>query len=181
MTVLLLVLFLFNGAFSDPVPDGVSCRFKKQHLTLTYGMRQTKKTFRQRGGLNNAQLDTLSNRYDPARKYVEIIRQDAPLDPHYGIAIGFEFDAENAQFPYTPAFSKIQFKDFRWGGVEFGLKDTFNFTGVTNTVSDDLTITVEGFKNDTIFGRFSGLLLSGAGTMEPIDSGGFRVLVYRVR
>ena len=130
--------------------------------------------------MSNASLDTLSNWFSPSRSYVEIIRQDDPLDPRFGIALGFEFDENNGEYPYTPAFAKIQVKDFQWGGVEFSLRDTFNYTGVSNDVSDDLSVEVDGYRNDTIFGRFSGLLLSGAGPMAPIDSGYFRAFVYRV-
>lgn len=64
--------------------------------------------------------------------------------------------------------------------LEFSRRDSSNFTGVSNEVSDDIAVQVDGLKNDTIFGRFSGLLLSGAGTMAPVDSGYFRVLVYRM-
>jgi len=130
--------------------------------------------------MTNAQLDTMSNWYSPTRRYVEIIRQDHPVLPHFGIALGFEFNGENAEFPYTPAHARLQFKDFSWGGVEFSPVDSCNFTGVSNEVSDDLTIVVDGYRNDTIFGRFSGLLLSSAGPMAQVDSGYFRVLVYRV-
>lgn len=130
--------------------------------------------------LTNAIMDTMSNWYSPSRRYVEIIRQDHPVYPHFGIALGFEFDAENAVYPYRPENARLQFKDFSWGGVEFSPVDSCNFTGVNNQVSDDLTILVEGYENDTIFGRFSGLLLSAAGPMAQLDSGVFRVFLYRV-
>ena len=93
----------------------------------------------------------------------------------------FEFDEENGDYPYTPAFAVLQLKDFGWGGVEFDTRDTCNYTGVSNAVSDDLLIEIDDYRNDTIFGRFSGLLLSGAGGMAPLDSGHFAVRVYHVR
>ena len=180
LIVVILSVFL-RGMFPGAHPaDGISCRFKQQRLQLCSGMRRESKTFAPRGGLSNFDLDTLSNWFSPERKYVEIIRQDDPLQPRFGIALGFEFDEENGDYPYTPAFAKIQLKDFRWGGVEFSTRDTFNYTGVSNDVSEDLTVQVLGFEHDTIYGRFSGLLLSGAGPMAQIDSGSFRVFVYRV-
>lgn len=181
MLVVLLILTWLNIVLQDTPVDGVYCRFKQQTLTLSHGIQPGQQRFRQRGGLSRFKLDTLSNWYNPGLHYVEIIRQDDPVNPHFGVALAFEFDEANGNYPYTPEFSKIQVKDFRWGGVEFGVQDTFNFTGVTNAVSDDLTIEVDGFQNDTIFGRFSGLLLSGAGTMASIDSGSFRALVYRTK
>lgn len=161
-------------------PSGIQFTFKDQKLILLYPMRRDPGTLGRRAGLSNAQLDTLSNWYSPVRKYVEIIRQDHPLQPHYGIALGFEFDGEFNDYPYTPAYAKLQLKDFTWGGVEFSLVDSCNFTGVSNDVSNDLSIQVEGYQNDTIFGRFSGLLLSAAGPMAQLDSGYFRVFVHRV-
>jgi len=110
---------------------------------------------------------------------VEIIRQDDPRDPHVGLAIGFEFDENNGEYPYTPAHAVIQLKNFSWGGVEFSQSDTLNFTGVSNNISDDVTLEVDGFVNDTIYGHFSGVLLSGAGTMASLDKGQFRAFLYR--
>lgn len=181
----MLILFILSLFFhyppgSLPASDGLFCRFKNQTLALDYGMRMSKTSFRQRGGLRSQSLDTLSNWFSASQQYVEIIRQDDPVTPQFGIALGFEFDEANGEYPYTPAFAKIQVKDFRWGGVEFSLNDTLNFTGVSNEVSDDLTIQVDGFQNDTIFGHFYGLLLSGGGTMSPVDSGYFKARLYRV-
>lgn len=180
LILFILSLLLQHPPGNSPEPNGIYCRFKDQPLALAYGMRMSKTTFRQRGGLRGPALDTLSNWFSAAQQYVEIIRQDDPMAPHFGIALGFEFDETNGEYPYTPAFAKIQVKDFRWGGVEFSLSDTLNYTGVSNEVSDDLTIEVDGFQNDTIFGRFYGLLLSGAGPMSPVDSGYFKARVYRV-
>jgi hypothetical protein len=142
-------------------------------------MKLESQSFRQRPQCNNACLDTMSNRYIQRRHYVEIIRQDDPVKPHFGIAMGFEFDETNGEYPYTPSYAVLQLKDFGWGGVEFSRRDTSNYTGVSNNVSDDLTIQVDSFKHNTIYGRFSGLLISGAGPMSPIDSGAFQVLLYR--
>ncbi|MEQ1746570.1 MAG: hypothetical protein ABMA02_14155 [Saprospiraceae bacterium] len=129
--------------------------------------------------MSNAQLDSMSNWYSPARQRVEIVRQDHPVRPLFGVALSFEFDDKNSGYPYFPVSATIQFKDFSWGSVEFSPTDSCNFTGVTNEVSDDLTIQVDGYRNDTIFGRFSGLLLSAAGPMAELDNGQFRVLIYR--
>jgi hypothetical protein len=175
------VLVLFSVLSGEKPPEnGITCRFNSQKLELPSRMQRERQPYRRNLGLTNAQLDTLSNWYSPARHYVEIIRQDDPLQPRFGIALGFEFDGANAGYPYMPAFAKLQLKDFHWGGVEFSLRDSFNFTGVSNAVSDDIAVWVDGFENDTIFGRFSGLLLSGAGAMAPVDSGYFRAFVYTV-
>ncbi|MCC7506943.1 MAG: hypothetical protein IT259_16680 [Saprospiraceae bacterium] len=110
---------------------------------------------------------------------MEIVRQDAPYNPRLGLALGFEFDEKNGEYPDTPAYAVMQLKDLGWGGVEFSTVDTLNYTGVSNNVSDDIFIEVDTFYRDTIVGRFSGLLLSGAGAMMPIDSGHFKVRLYR--
>ncbi|MBL7798385.1 MAG: hypothetical protein JNJ90_17955 [Saprospiraceae bacterium] len=174
--------FLIFCAFSgiNLPSDGIHINFKGQELGLVHPVRRDNRIASRRAAPTNAQLDTMSNWYSASRRYVEIIRQDHPLQPHYGIALGFEFDAENAEFPYRPENARLQFKDFSWGGVEFSPVDSCNFTGVNNEVSDDLTILVDGYENDTIFGRFSGLLLSAAGPMAQLDSGVFRVFVYRL-
>lgn len=148
-------------------------------MLLRHPMRRGKSNFLPRGNFSDKKLDTLSNWFDPDNKYVEIIRQDDPLRPTIGVAFGFEFDEENGEYPYTPEFAVLQLKDFGWGGVEFSPRDTLNYTGVSNAVSDDLTVEVLGFQNDTITGRFFGMLLSGAGTMTAIEQGSFRVRVYR--
>lgn len=144
-------------------------------------MRRGPGNYLPRGSFSNAKLDTLSNWYDPEKKYVEIIRQDNAVNPATGMALGFEFDETNGEFPYTPSYAVLQLKNFGWGGVEFSPRDTLNYTGVSNEVSDDLTIEILDFQNDTITGTFSGLLLSGAGPMVPVEEGRFRVMVYRVR
>jgi len=177
-SVVLVFFSVFNGENNSQ--EGIRLKFKNQSLTFIHPMRTDKRPSAGRSVLTNAQLDTLSNWHSPSRRYVEIIRQDHPVRPHFGIAIGFEFDAEILEFPYRPESARLQFKDFSWGGVEFSPVDSCNFTGMNNDVSDDLTIEVDGFQNDTIFGRFSGLLLSAAGSMAQLDSGYFRVLVYRL-
>jgi hypothetical protein len=177
--LLILSIFLLNRNPVQPSIDGIRCQFKHQTLHLTARMRLGQIGFIQRGGLTNRDLDTLSNWYSPSRQYVEIIRQEDSVQPRYGIALGFEFDETNGEYPYTPVHAKLQLKDFSWGGVEFSQADTLNYTGVSNEVSEDLLVEVLGFRNDTIFGQFSGLLLSGAGPMAQVDSGYFRVRVYR--
>jgi hypothetical protein len=125
--------------------------------------------------------DTMSNIFYEEEKYIEIIRQDDALHPNLGIALGFEFEEANGEFPYTPAKAVVQLKDFAYGGVQFDLRDTCNFTGVSNEISEDITIEIDGFEQDTIFGRFSGLLLNGAGKMAAIEEGQFRIHVIRVK
>lgn len=142
-------------------------------------MRNGKGNFLPRGRFSDRKLDTLSNWFDAEKNYVEIIRQDNPVQPTIGVAFAFEFDEENGEYPYTPAYAVLQLKDFGWGGVEFSPRDTMNYTGVSNAISDDLSIEVLGFQNDTISGKFFGVLLSGAGTMAPLDSGSFRIRLYR--
>ena len=135
----------------------------------------------QRGGLTNAQLDTLSNWYSPEAKYIHIIRQDDDADPKLGLALSFEFDEENGEYPYTPARAVMQLKDFGWGGLEFSERDTLNYTGMSNDVSDDIQIEIDGFEGGIVYGHFSGLLLSGAGKMAPIEDGAFQMRVYRIK
>lgn len=127
-----------------------------------------------------ARLDTMSNWYSPSRQYVEIIRQDHPAKPAIGMALGFDYDATWGDPPYTPRYGRVQFKHFGWGGVEFSTTDTLNFTGISDAVSNDLSIEVLYFDGDSIAGTFSGLLLSGAGTMAMLDSGTFAVRLRRV-
>jgi len=172
--------FLCAGWKSLPPTDleGVFFDFKGVPCALYYRM-QKSRMFSNYSGCNNGCLDTLSNQYLVNKQYVEIIRQDDPRDPHVGLAIGFEFDENNGEYPYTPAHAVIQLKNFSWGGVEFSQTDTLNFTGVSNNISDDVTLEVDGFVNDTIFGHFSGVLLSGAGTMASLDKGQFRAFLYR--
>jgi hypothetical protein len=124
--------------------------------------------------------DTMSNLFFEDRNYVEIIRQSDPTQPRFGIAIGFEFEEANGEYPYTPAKSVVQFKDFAYGGVQFENRDTCNYTGVSNEVSNDITIEIDAFENDTITGRFSGLLINGAGKMAAMEEGKFKIHLIRV-
>jgi len=181
----LILLFIAAFAFQAVAPPaadlrGVSFRFKNRDFALLHPMRQGKKNFLPRGNFSNKKLDTLSNWFNPETQYVEIIRQDHPVQPSVGLALGFEFDEANADYPYTPAHAVLQLKNFGWGGVEFSPRDTLNYTGVSDAVSDDITIEILDFQNDTITGKFSGLLLSGAGPMATIEEGKFKVKVYRV-
>lgn len=161
--------------------NSISCTFKNRDLILAYPMQPTAEAYRLRGRQATLKMDTLSNWYDSVKNYVEIVRQDHPTQPTLGIAIGFEFDEQNGEYPYTPSYAVLQLKDFGWGGVEFSKRDTLNYTGISNDVSDDLQIEIEDYRNDTIFGHFSGLLLSGAGPMGSIENGRFAVKVYRVQ
>ncbi|MBX2890143.1 MAG: hypothetical protein KF734_04400 [Saprospiraceae bacterium] len=176
----LLVILLFWAA--EP-PRGIYFRFKEREMLLLHPMRKGKGNYMprdiSRGNFSNKKLDSLSNWYDVERQYVEIIRQDHPTHPTIGLALGFDFDEEREEYPYKPTFAAMQLKDFGWGGVEFDTRDTMNYTGVTNSVSSDLSVEVTAFRNDTIIGTFSGVLLSGAGTMAEIENGTFRVRVYR--
>lgn len=179
---MVFLLFLLFWVVKPPAAsdcDGITCVVRRQPLVLASPMRGSRGVHRYTTRQTNARLDTLSNWYSANRQYVEIIRQDHPAQPRYGIALGFVFSDTVRTFPYLPAFARIQLKDFAWGGLEFSSRDSFNYTGVLDDVSDDLTVTVEGFQNDTIFGRFNGLLLSGAGPMTALDSGCFRVRLLR--
>ncbi len=162
-----------------PPDGGLRFRFKGKEWVLVHPMRNEKSPFLPHGRYSNAQLDTMSNCYFTDRKYVEIIRQDDPTRPKFGLAMGFEFDEDNGTYPYTPAYAVLQLKDFGWGGMEFDPRDTCNYTGVSNTVSDDLQIEIDSFSNETIYGRFSGLLLSGGDKMATLEEGQFAVKVYR--
>ncbi len=175
-----LAFCCFLGINSSGPPEGIQFVFKSRTIALNYGMQRGKAVYFPRAQPDNARLDTLSNYYRPSSSYVEIIRQDDPIDPSIGLAMGFEFDEENEGYPFTPAHAVIQLKNFRWGGIEFSARDTMNFTGVNNHVSNDLMIEIDGYQNDTIWGRFSGLLVSGAGPMASIEEGRFRVRLYRV-
>ncbi len=176
---LLFVATTFLFFLPHPPESGLRFRFKGKEIVLTHPMRTDGSGFLPRGGHNKAQLDTLSNYFNPSLNYVEIIRQDDPVHPTFGAAIGFEFDEDNGEYPYTPAHAVLQLKDFRWGGPEFSARDTFNYTGVSNDVSNDLKIEIDSFRNNIFYGRFSGLLLSGAETMTMIEEGRFEVKVYR--
>ena len=175
-----IALCCFVRFVPPAVPEGVCFMFKNRSIALVSGMKGGLSSYFPRGRYGDAKLDTLSNWYDPVASYVEIIRQDDPLRPTVGIALGFEFDHENGEYPYTPSRAVFQLKDFGWGGVEFSARDTMNYTGVSNEVSDDLMIEIDGYENDTIWGRFSGLLVSGAGPMSSLEAGSFKVKVYRL-
>ncbi|MFZ4634554.1 MAG: hypothetical protein ACOYNO_10145 [Saprospiraceae bacterium] len=154
---------------------GIYFVFKDRSHWLRYGIGVGKGPFGQPSRTSTAELDTLSNWYSRERMYVEIIRQDDPVQPTLGMALGFEFDQSYGEYPYTPRFARLQLKNFAWGGLEFSKRDTFNYTGVSDAISDDLTVEVDFFSGDSIAGRFSGLLLSGAGPMATLDSGAFAV------
>lgn len=173
--------------FGKPIPlgqpadiYGVAFQFKGREHYFFYPMqRNADGRFLLRNELENARMDTLSNWFDPVKQYVEIVRQDNKIHPSLGLALGFEFDEENAEYPYTPAHAVIQLKDFRWGGVEFSVRDTMNYTGVSNQVSDDIQIEVYGFSRDTIWGVFSGALLNGAGQLSLLEGGKFKARLFR--
>lgn len=178
--LLIFAVCLFTAGFlpTDP-PDGIYLHFKQRKMLLLHPMRNGKVNYLPRGRFSDRKLDTLSNWFDTTKNHVEIIRQDHPVRPTIGVALVFEFDEENGEYPYTPAYAVLQLKDFGWGGVEFDTQDTMNYTGVSNAVSNDLTVEILDFQNDTLTGKFSGVLLSGAGTMAPLDSGSFKIKVYR--
>jgi hypothetical protein len=179
--MLLILLFALLHCSPTGEPMGFFFRFKNRDFHLDQPMRRSDAAFAPRSGLSDPALDTLSNRFDPEKNHVEIIRQDHPTRPTIGIALAFEFDEDNGEYPYTPAYAALQLKDFGWGGVEFSRRDTMNYTGISNDVSDDFSIEILDFQGDTITGRFSGLLLSGAGPMASIDNGQFRVRLHRAK
>jgi hypothetical protein len=171
-----LISFSFN---TEQPPEGIQFTFKNRQIFLTSIMKVGNTAYFPRSRADDATLDTLSNWHSSSGKYVEIIRQDKAQQPAYGLAMGFEFDEDNGEYPYTPAHAVMQLKDFGWGGMEFSLLDTMNYTGVSNAVSDDIQIEIEGFEKDTIWGRFSGVLVSGSGKMASIEDGKFKARVYR--
>ena len=178
------LILLFCCAFIANVQtntdfNGVLFHFNGDNYALSATMRLSKTDFSQRGGLSRFYMDTVASCFYEQSGYVEILRQDNALRPVHGIALGFELDAAVTEFPYRPAAATIQIRDFTWGGVEFSTSDTLNYTGVTNDVSEDLFVEIRSFRNDTISGVFSGVLLSGAGTMALLDSGYFKVRLYR--
>jgi hypothetical protein len=185
MRLIFFLLLIFRFGFTQhSIPsattEGLYFHFKGIKYHLTEKMKSGAPVFGPHASkCNNACLDSLCNRLIVRKNYVEIIRQNHSIHPEIGLALGFEFDPSNGEYPYTPAYAVAQFKDFRWGGIEFSQQDTCNFTGLSNRVSDDLQIEVDSFARDTIFGRFSGLLLSGAGPMASIDSGFFCIRLYR--
>ncbi len=180
---LIFLLPIFYFAFFAPPPSetGIFFRFKNHDFSLRATMGASTSRYFPRGRKTNAELDTASNWFDPRRRYVEIIRQDDARQPGIGIALGFEFDENNGEFPYTPEHAVVEIKDFGWGGVAFSPSDTLNYTGVSNAVSNDLTVEIDSFQRDTIYGRFSGLLLSGGGPMATVENGIFIVKLYRLR
>ena len=182
------VLFLLVGGFFSTLafifvpaspPCCVSFYFKKNTYQLSSPRKAGAGGQRLPQGASRDEIQAASNVYYETDGYVEIIRQDHPYEPRFGIALGFAFDVDTDTFPFYPNYAVLQLKDFTWGGVDFSRDDTLNFTGVTNDVSNDLAIEVTSFQNDTISGHFSGLLLSGGDRMEPIDSGFFRVKLIR--
>ncbi len=160
--------------------QGVYFVFKNRAHWLRYPMETGSDSFQHQRQLWSRRLDTLSNWYSRERTYVELVRQDHATHPTLGIALGFEFDETFGEYPYTPQYARLQLKNFTWGGVEFSLRDTLNYTGVSNEFSDDLSVEVDYFDGDSIAGRFSGLLLSGAGPMAVLDSGTFAVRLFAV-
>ncbi|MDX2136420.1 MAG: hypothetical protein SFV52_16665 [Saprospiraceae bacterium] len=164
----------------ESVHPGVYFVFKNRGHWLRYPMDAQSDPFERQTQLWSGRLDTLSNWYSRQRTYVEFVRQDHATQPTLGMALGFEFDETFGEYPYTPQYARLQLKNFTWGGVEFSLRDTFNYTGVSNEFSDDLSVEVDYFDGDSISGRFSGLLLSGAGPMAVLDSGTFALRLFRV-
>lgn len=159
--------------------QGIYFSFKGQRYALTSSPVRPSAAGRRSSVSRYMQRDSSASRYDLQENYVEIIRQDDPVHPHFGLAFGFDFDEDTQSWPYTPVSAVLQWKDFTWGGIEFGATDTLNYTGVNNEVSNDLTVEIDSFVNNTISGRFSGLLINGRGDMDRLDSGYFCVRLYR--
>ncbi|MBL7826084.1 MAG: hypothetical protein JNJ57_05595 [Saprospiraceae bacterium] len=180
--IFLLIICTLLSATFRPMPevDGVYFIFKGTEFHLKHPLKKGHATYFPHAGHDNAQLDTLSNWFSPSKSYVEFIRQDDPIHPALGLALGFEFDETNGEYPYMPAHAAMQLKNFAWGGVEFSRRDTLNYTGVSNDVSDDIQVEIDGFQNDTIWGRFNGVIVSGAGVMSEIQKGYFKIKVHRI-
>ena len=159
--------------------QGIYFSFKGQRYALQSSPVRPSAAARRSSGSRYMQRDSSAGLYDLQENYVTIIRQDDPVHPHFGLAFGFEFDENTRSWPYTPISAVLQWKDFTWGGIEFSATDTLNYTGVNNEVSNDLTVEIDSFVNNTISGRFSGLLINGRGDMDRLDSGYFLVRLYR--
>ena len=175
----LFLLFVF-ACYENKDAEGIYFTFKGRDFQLLEKIKLSRGEYFPHSFPDDSTLDTMSNWYNPVSSYVEIIRQDDGLNPAVGLALGFEFDEAIDSFPFTPAMAVLQLKNFNWGGVMFSSRDTMNYTGVFNEVSEDIIVVVDGFQHDTIWGRFSGLLVNGAGTMESLGNGSFKVKVYRV-
>ncbi|MEO6759469.1 MAG: hypothetical protein ABIO24_08435 [Saprospiraceae bacterium] len=178
--LILLPAFCLHFFYPPPTDAGVFFRFKNHDFSLRSPLGSSSSRYFPRSRQNAAQLDTASNWFNPQQHYVEIIRQDDPLQPGFGLALGFEFDENNGEYPYTPARAVLELKDFGWGGVAFSPRDSLNYSGISNAVSNDLTVEIDSYARDTICGRFSGLLLSGGGPMAMVENGRFKVRLYRL-
>lgn len=162
-----------------PPAEYITYIFKGKNYLLTEPNTFDTTRFSIHSRINDGRFDTLSNVFYEQKNYVEIIRQDFAIRPTVGVAMGFEFDETNGEYPYSPARAVIQLKDFRFGGVMFEKRDTLNYTGVSNDISDDLDIEIDGFEQDTIWGRFQGLLINGAGGMRDVTEGHFKIKLHR--
>ncbi len=175
-----LVFFMSFALQNDERPaEFLNYKFKGKNFQLTFSNRFDTTRFSAKSPNFEKRLDSLSNVFYQEKNYIEIIRQDFSMRPTVGVAMGFEFEEANGEYPYSPAHAVLQLKDFRYGGVMFEKRDSMNFTGVSNDVSDDLDIQIEGFENDTIFGTFQGLLINAAGGMAQVSDGKFRVRLVR--
>lgn len=182
--VALLAFLVLEGNKTYKCPEiaheqGIYFSFKGQRYALTSSPIRPSASGRHISGSKYLQRDSSASMYDLQKNYVEIIRQDDPAHPHFGLAFGFDFDENTHAWPYIPTHSVLQWKDFTWGGIEFSTSDTLNYTGVNNDVSNDLTVEIDSFVNNTIRGRFSGLLINGRGDMDRLDSGYFCIRLYR--
>ena len=182
ISILTFVFLLSGSAFRlmEPSPEGIFFRFKGSDFQLQSRTKAPSSRFVARSIEEySSKADTFSNVLFSERQYVEIIRQDAAFEPNFGIALGFEFDERNGEYPYTPSHAVMQLKNFSYGGVEFSRTDTSNYTGVFNDFSADFRMEIDGFAQDTIFGRFQGVLVSGSGEMQLIENGSFKAHLLR--
>lgn len=182
----LIIASLLAFSFSIPYvvkspSDFVTFRFRQDKKVLIERMYPSFDQWTAKGNRDFAlaKYDTVCNVFYEDQYYVEIIRQDDKVNPEVGLAFGFEYDPEYDSLPYTTTRAVMQYKNFKYGGMQFSEQDTFNHTGVVNEFSEDFILTVTAFYNDTIEGNFKGILLNGAGEMTSIEDGQFRVGLYR--
>lgn len=176
LSVILTICCLAGAAYLTP-PDGVRLRFRAAQSCADGSDEGRGCCLFPTRALWWCQIRYAEQLVQPSFRLYRDCSPGRSIHPALGIAIGFEFDEDNGDYPYTPAHAVLQLKDFGWGGMEFSVLDTMNYTGVSNDISDDLFIEVDGFQHDTVWGRFSGVLVSGAGKMASIDEGTFRVRV----
>lgn len=179
-----LACFLLFSAFNPPAgepEEGIFFRFQGKNFELRERVRVLAEDCWGGWCQTNDELDTLCNVFLESKNRVKIIRQDDGFAPEFGIGLLFSFNPVTDSLPVLVETARLQFNDFRFGGLRASQSDRANFTGVTNSVSSDLKLTIERFDGEFIEGIFSGVLVNGAGGMAPIEEGQFRIRLFRMK